>query len=65
MPESDAETISPQTASKILDVNPRTISRWADDGKLGPVTYTEGGQRRLQRVAVERFRDALAAERAS
>jgi excisionase family DNA binding protein len=53
--------LSPQAAALILRVSPRTIARWADDGLLGDVVFTEGGQRRLSRDAVER----LAADRAA
>jgi len=53
--------LSPQEAARILDVNPRTVARWADEGLFGEVLFTVGGQRRLRRDAVER----LAAERAA
>ena len=62
---SESDKISPQAAARILDVNPRTIARWADDGRLGEITYTEGGQRRLNRAAVEAHAAELAAARSA
>jgi excisionase family DNA binding protein len=53
-----SDMVTPGEAALILRRNPRTIARWADEGRLGTVTVTEGGQRRFGRAAVE----TLAAE---
>ena len=59
MPDmTKSDILSPGEAALILRCNPRTIARWADEGRLGTVTLTEGGQRRFTRDAVE----ALAVE---
>jgi predicted site-specific integrase-resolvase len=44
----------------MLGVNPRTIARWADEGRFGPVVHTEAGHRRLSVDAVEAMVVAVA-----
>jgi excisionase family DNA binding protein len=39
-------------AAQILQVSPKTVSRWAKDGKL-PHVVTLGGHRRFPRSAIE------------
>ncbi len=41
-------------AATILHVSPKTVSRWAREGKLGHVV-TLGGHRRFYRVEIERL----------
>jgi len=48
-------TLAPSEAGRILGVSAKTVARWADSGILGPVAVTNGGQRRLDRDAVEAF----------
>lgn len=56
-----AELISPLEAAQILGgISTTTVTRWADDGLLGPIEFTEGRHRRLRRDAVEE----VAAQRA-
>jgi excisionase family DNA binding protein len=43
-------------AATILHVSPKTVSRWAREGKLGHVV-TLGGHRRFYRVEIERLAD--------
>jgi excisionase family DNA binding protein len=58
-PTSNASTwLSLGPASRLLGVDPGTLRRWADDGRI-PVYTTPGGHRRFDRRALER----LAAER--
>lgn len=57
MPKSDT-LISPMRAALILQVNPRTITRWADDETFADLTVAEvtnGGQRRYSLRQVERL----------
>lgn len=42
-------------AARLLDVSPKTVSRWADKGLIACVT-TLGGHRRFLRSTVERVR---------
>lgn len=57
MPESDT-LISPLQASLLLGLSTRTITRWADDGKLPVAEYTAGGQRRFRAADVEALRES-------
>ncbi len=41
-------------ASRLLGVDPDTLRRWADDGRI-PVYTTPGGHRRFERRALERL----------
>ena len=62
MPKSDI-LITPMRAAILLGVNPRTVSRWADDDAFAGLTVAEvtaGGQRRYSLAQVEQ----LAAKRA-
>ncbi len=49
MPDVSADTtyISPGRAADILRVSPKTVNRWADDGRI-PCAVTLGGHRRFQ-----------------
>lgn len=44
--------MSPGDVAAVFGVNPKTITRWAREGKL-PFFRTAGGHRRYHRVAVE------------
>jgi excisionase family DNA binding protein len=43
-------------AAMLLHVSPKTVSRWAREGKLGHVV-TLGGHRRFYREEIERLAD--------
>ena len=45
-------------AAKILRVSPKTVSRWAKEGKL-PHVVTLGGHRRFPSTAIHRLADRL------
>ena len=45
-------------AARILEVSPKTVSRWADKGLI-PCVTTLGGHRRFHRSAVERIRQEM------
>jgi excisionase family DNA binding protein len=47
--------LSSREAAQILKVNPSSVKRWADEGRL-PCFRTPGGHRRFERVHVESFR---------
>jgi excisionase family DNA binding protein len=55
------DLISPLEAAQILGgISTKTVTRWADDGLLGPIEFTEGRQRRFRRDAVEEYAAARA-----
>lgn len=47
--------LSSREVAQMLNVNPSSVKRWADEGKL-PCFRTPGGHRRFERVHVEGFR---------
>lgn len=62
MPDSDTTVwVPPSIAAVILGVDTKTVTRWADLEKFGPVQLTPKGHRRLNLAAVQ----ALAEERAA
>ena len=53
------EYLTPAAAARLLRVSPKTITRWAREGKVPSVT-TLGGHRRFPRQVIERLaEDAL------
>lgn len=48
-------------AARILRVSPKTVSRWAKQGKL-PHVVTLGGHRRFPAGAIEELADELASQ---
>lgn len=66
MPKSDT-LITPMRAALLLEVNPRTVTRWADDPahELTVAEYTNGGQRRYRLTDVERIAAKRNQERAA
>ena len=57
---SDTSYVSPGAAALRLRVNPRTVVRWADSGRLGEVITAPSGHRRISVVAIERLAAELA-----
>ena len=53
-PEYDVY-LTPGEVARLLQVSPKTVSRWADRGLL-PCIVTLGGHRRFRRRAVEAIR---------
>ena len=52
--------IKPGRAALRLGVNPRTVARWADEGRFGAVVVSESGYRLLDADAVDRVAAELA-----
>ena len=49
------------TVAEIFDVDPKTVIRWANAGRLGPVIRTPGGRhRRYDADLVDRLAGAAA-----
>jgi len=53
------EMLSPGLAAVLLRVDPRTLAKWADAGKIG-VIRTPGGHRRYPVREIERITAGLA-----
>lgn len=51
------ETLSPGEVAKIFDVNPRTVSTWADNAIIG-FFRTPNGDRRFPKCEVQRIMQA-------
>jgi excisionase family DNA binding protein len=56
-----AKFLTPSEVARILHVSPKTVSRWAREGKL-PFVITMGGHRRFDPEKIEGLRDTLAGE---
>lgn len=67
-PERDAPTgaalLALGPAARLVGVDPDTLRRWADDGRV-EVSVTPGGHRRFHRHSLERLLRASPAERAT
>jgi excisionase family DNA binding protein len=61
---STATFLYPGEVAALLHVSPKTISRWAKDGKL-PFLRTLGGHRRYPEHAIRELAASLVGERAS
>ena len=48
----------PGEVAELLSVSPKTISRWAQEGKL-PCRRTLGGHRRFPESEIRKLRDSL------
>ncbi len=56
-----SEILSPAQVAKLFHVDPKTVARWANSGKL-PALRTLGGHRRFLRKDVEALWHALREE---
>lgn len=46
---------TPSQVAVLLNINPKTVTRWCDEGKL-PYFKLPGGHRRIYRAEVDRIR---------
>jgi excisionase family DNA binding protein len=53
--------LGPAQVAELLQVSPKTVTRWAKQGKL-PCLRTLGGHRRYPEDAIVALRDALTSE---
>lgn len=53
MTSQRVEVYTPGEVAVMFRVDPKTVSRWAKAGKLGPVIRTPGGHIRLQRGHID------------
>ena len=56
---TDVEYLKAADAARILHVSPKTVSRWAKEGRL-PYLSTLGGHRRFPASEIDRLTDELA-----
>ena len=54
----ETEYVTSGEVAKILRVSPKTVARWAKDGKL-PHLVTLGGHRRFPKNAIRRLAEGL------
>ncbi|MDF3320108.1 BldC family transcriptional regulator [Rhodococcus sp. C3V] len=54
----DDELLTPKQVAELFHVNPKTVSRWAQQGRIG-VTTTVGGHRRFDRAEIHALVNAL------
>lgn len=52
------ELLTPKQVAELFHVNPKTVSRWAQQGRIG-VTTTAGGHRRFDRAEIHALLHAL------
>ncbi|HVM13069.1 MAG TPA: helix-turn-helix domain-containing protein [Egibacteraceae bacterium] len=50
--------LTPGEAARILHVSPKTVNRWADDGRIACIV-TLGGHRRFRREDIEAVADIM------
>jgi excisionase family DNA binding protein len=50
--DADVEYLTPGQVARLLHVSPKTVNRWAHEGRL-PCLVTLGGHRRFRRDDVE------------
>jgi excisionase family DNA binding protein len=50
--QSNEDYVTPGEAARYLHVSPKTINRWANDGRI-PCIVTLGGHRRFRREDVD------------
>jgi excisionase family DNA binding protein len=53
-PQSQPEYLTPGEVARMLHVSPKTVNRWAHEGRIGCIV-TLGGHRRFERQEVERI----------
>ena len=56
--EEEVEYLTPGQVARMLHVSPKTVDRWADQGRIGCIV-TLGGHRRFARGEVEEVAAAM------
>ena len=55
---TDAAYLSPGQAARILSVSPKTVNRWANDGRI-PCAVTLGGHRRFRADVIRKVAESM------
>ena len=56
--EAQSEYLTPGEVARMLHVSPKTVNRWAHEGRIACIV-TLGGHRRFQREEVERIAEQM------
>jgi excisionase family DNA binding protein len=56
--DEEVEYLTPGQVARMLHVSPKTVDRWADQGRIGCIV-TLGGHRRFARGDVEEVVEAM------
>jgi excisionase family DNA binding protein len=59
--QPEVSYLTPSQAARILHVSPKTVDRWADQGRI-PCVVTLGGHRRFSREAILAVAEQMAAK---
>ena len=59
MSDAQPEYLTPGEVARMLHVSPKTVNRWANEGRI-PCLVTLGGHRRFQREEIERVVEQMA-----
>jgi len=59
VPESQPDYLTPGQVARMLHVSPKTVNRWAHEGRMAHIV-TLGGHRRFPRQEVERVAAKMA-----
>jgi excisionase family DNA binding protein len=57
--ETQSEYLTPGEVARMLHVSPKTVNRWAHEGRIAHIV-TLGGHRRFPRNEVERIAEQMA-----
>jgi len=57
--QSQPEYLTPGEVARMLHVSPKTVNRWAHEGRIACIV-TLGGHRRFQRQEIERIAEQMA-----
>ena len=57
--ETQPEYMTPGEVARMLHVSPKTVNRWAHEGRIACIV-TLGGHRRFQRTEIERIAEQMA-----
>jgi excisionase family DNA binding protein len=57
--ESQPEYLTPGQVARLLHVSPKTVNRWAHEGRIACIV-TLGGHRRFARAEVDRVAEQMA-----
>lgn len=59
---ADAAYLTPGQAARLLGVSPKTVNRWANDGRI-PSAMTLGGHRRFRAEVIQAVATSMGLDR--